>query len=78
MEMHAILKKLALPFVATVLLFCLHATAAVTLNAQGSPESMTITGTVVDSEGNVCGAPIVGAGTDRYQSAAQRYLDSLS
>ena len=33
---------------------------------------------IIDSEGNVCGAPIVGAGTDRYQSAAQRYLDSLS
>lgn len=33
---------------------------------------------IVDSEGNVRGAPIVGAGVSRYQSAAQRYLDSLS
>ena len=57
MEMHAILKKLALPFVATVLLFCLHATAAVTLYAQGSSEPMTITGTVVDKDG----APLPGA-----------------
>ncbi len=69
MEMHAILKKLALPFVATVLLFCLHATAAVTLNAQGSPESMTITGTVVDSEGNVLpGATIRIEGTNQGTS----------
>ena len=69
MEMHAILKKLALPFVATVLLFCLHATAAVTLSAQGSPESMTITGTVVDSEGNVLpGATIRIEGTNQGTS----------
>ena len=33
---------------------------------------------IVDKDGNVIGTPIVGAGVSQYESAAQKYLDSIS